>query len=92
MVAASRKNIDIAVGNVIGSNIFNLLWILGISAIIKPLRFEVISNSDILVMIFSSTLIILAMSFNRKRSIGRLSGIIFVLFYVAYIIYLIKRG
>ncbi|HYX10223.1 MAG TPA: calcium/sodium antiporter [Bacteroidales bacterium] len=92
MVAASRKNIDIAVGNVIGSNIFNLLWILGVSAIIKPLDFEVINNLDILVMIFSSTLIILAMSFNRKRSIGRLSGVIFVLLYVVYIIYLIQRG
>ncbi|MBK8566086.1 MAG: sodium:calcium antiporter, partial [Saprospiraceae bacterium] len=48
IIAARKRNTDIAVGNAVGSNIFNLLWILGISAIIQPPLLEVASNVDIL--------------------------------------------
>lgn len=69
--AAYRRNIDIAVGNVVGFNIFNLLWILGVSALISPLPFNVMSNSDIVMMIFASTLLILAMPFGRRNTSDR---------------------
>lgn len=92
VVAARKKNMDIAVGNVIGSNIFNILWILGLSAVIRPLSFNVIGNSDILVMLFSSVLIILVIAFGKKNNISRASGIFFVFLYGAYIVYLIIRG
>ena len=49
-VAAYRKNTDIAMANIIGSNIFNLLWVLGISAIIKPMSFDSSLNADILIL------------------------------------------
>jgi len=91
-MAAYRRNIDIAVGNVIGSNIFNLLWILGVSALIRPLPFDVVSNSDIVMMIIASTLVILAMPFGRKNAIDRWSGIFFLLVYFSYIVYLTLRG
>lgn len=91
-VAAYRRNIDIAVGNVVGSNIFNLLWILGISAIINPLPFDVVNNSDIVMMIFASTLLILAMPIGKRNAIDRLNGIFFLLVYFSYIGYLIMRG
>jgi cation:H+ antiporter len=91
-VAATRKNIDIAVGNVIGSNIFNLLWILGLSAVLRPLPFQVMGNFDILVVIFSSTLVILVIALSRGKKINRLSGVIFILCYAVYIVYLLKRG
>ncbi|MER2996962.1 calcium/sodium antiporter [Pontibacter populi] len=90
--AAYRRNIDIAVGNVIGSNIFNLLWILGISAIIHPLPFNVLSNYDIVMMIFASTLLILTMPIGQRNTIGRISGIIFLFVYIGYILFLIQRG
>ncbi len=90
--AALKKKTDIAVGNVVGSNIFNLLWILGISAVIKPLPFDIISNVDILIIIISSSLLILAMAIGRKYIIERWNGILFVLLYIAYIIFLIHRG
>ncbi|WP_439881727.1 calcium/sodium antiporter [Pontibacter sp. MBLB2868] len=90
--AAYRRNIDIAVGNVVGSNIFNLLWILGVSAVIRPLPFDLINNSDIVMMIFASTLLILAMPIGRKNTIDRFNGTIFLLIYFAYITYLIIRG
>ncbi len=92
VIAAKNKSVDIAVGNVIGSNIFNLLWVLGISALIKPLPFDVINNIDILVMVFSTTIIILALGLDGKNRINRFSGIIFILLYATYIYYLFIRG
>lgn len=90
--AAYRRNIDIAVGNVVGSNIFNLLWILGISALINPLPFDVVNNSDIIMMILASTMLILAMPFGKRNAIDRWNGIFFLATYFGYITYLIMRG
>lgn len=92
IIAASKKNVDIAVGNIIGSNIFNLLWVLGVSALINPLKFYSTHNFDILVMLFSSALIVIVISFNKRISIGRWSGILFVGFYLIYLVYLFYRG
>jgi cation:H+ antiporter len=91
-VAAYRREIDIAVGNVIGSNIFNIFWILGLSAIIRPLPFQTTGNIDILMIIFSSILVIVVLPFGKERRIERWHGILFVLCYVAYLVYLVKRG
>lgn len=91
-VAAYRREVNIAVGNVIGSNIFNIFWILGLSAIIKPIPFERTGNMDILMIIFSSILIIMVLPLGKKGRIERWHGILFLLFYVAYIAYLIQRG
>ncbi|WP_308708286.1 calcium/sodium antiporter [Marinoscillum pacificum] len=91
-VAARKGQSDMAVGNVVGSNIFNILWILGISSIIRPLPFDIISNSDILMVIASSTLLILAIVVGRKASIGRTMGAIFIMVYIAYLVYLVMRG
>ncbi|MCC9167187.1 calcium/sodium antiporter [Pontibacter harenae] len=91
-MAAYRRNIDIAVGNVVGSNIFNLLWILGISAVINPLPFDVLSNPDISMMILASTLLILTLPIGKKNAIDRWNGILFLLLYVGYIVFLVYRG
>ena len=91
-VAASRRNTDIAVGNAVGSNIFNILWILGVSAVIHPLPFNVLSNFDILMIIFASTLLILSVSLEKKRAVGRISGAVFLLCYVGYVVFLLYRG
>jgi cation:H+ antiporter len=92
IIAALKKNADIAVGNAIGSNIFNLLWILGISALIKPLEFHVINNSDILMIIIASTLLIMAVIIGKKPVISRWEGGYFILAYVLYMIFLVNRG
>jgi cation:H+ antiporter len=77
---------------VVGSNIFNLLWILGVSALINPLPFNVMSNSDIVMMIFASTLLILAMPIGKRNTIDRWNGIFFLLVYTSYIVFLVMRG
>lgn len=91
-VAAYRNNTDIAVGNVVGSNIFNLLWVLGLTSSIVELPFEVISNSDLLVVIGSSALIILALVSSRKYMVSRAHGVFFVALYAAYFAYVVQRG
>jgi len=92
IIAALKKNTDIAVGNAIGSNIFNLLWILGLSAVIKPLPFEVASNMDVFMIIIASTFLIMAVVIGRKPVISRWEGAWFVLAYMVYIVFLIQRG
>jgi cation:H+ antiporter len=92
IMAALKKNTDIAVGNAIGSNIFNLLWILGLSAVIKPLPFEVASNIDVFMIIIASTFLIMAVIIGKRPVISRWEGFWFILAYVIYIVFLINRG
>ena len=92
VMAALKKNTDIAVGYIVGSNIFNLLWILCISSVIKALYFDVASNVDLLMVIGSSSMVILALILGRTFIIKRTEGIIFLLAYGMYIYFLIERG
>lgn len=92
VTAAYRGNTDLAVGNVIGSNIFNLLWVLGVSALIRPLPFDILSNTDLVMVIFSSTLLILAMAVGRPNTIDRWEGWLFLAAYVGYVGFVGFRG
>jgi len=91
-VAAYKKNFDIAVGNVVGSNIFNIFWILGLSAIIKPLPFSPANNFDILVVIIASLFLFTFMFIGQRRILERWQGVMFLLFYGAYVTFLIYQG
>ncbi len=88
-MAAYKKNVEIAVGNVVGSNIFNVFFVLGISSTIKPLSFQARSNLDIGVVVLASLLLFLFMFTGKKRSLDRWEGIVFVILYMAYIVFLI---
>ena len=92
-MAAYRKNTDIAVANVIGSNIFNLLWVLGISAMISPMKYDPVVNADIIVLLVATCLIIFSLMTGRaKNQIGKPTGIFFLVCYIAYTAFLIYRG
>lgn len=91
-VAAKKRNVEIAVGNVVGSNIFNIFFVLGISSIVKPLPFRISNNVDISVVILASLLLFAYMFTGKKRSLDRWEGIIFVILYIVYIVFLIIRG
>ncbi len=91
-VAAYKRNIEIAVGNVVGSNIFNIFFVLGISATIKSLPFKSSSNVDIGVVIIASSLLFASMFTGRKRSLDRWEGVLFVVIYAIYMGFLIIRG
>lgn len=89
IVAALKKNTDIAVGNVVGSNIFNIFFVLGTTSVISPIPFSASSNIDLLVTIFASLVLFISSMTLAKKKIIRLEGGIFVSLYVAYLVYLI---
>lgn len=87
VVAAAKKQSDIAVGNVVGSSIFNILGIMGVCALIAPVSDVSFSKVDIAVML-GSAIILLPMLRSGLR-ISRLEGAILLLIYIAYTTYLI---
>jgi len=88
-VAAYKKQSDIAIGNVVGSNIFNIFWILGFSAVINPLPFSKDSVIDIIMTIVASLILFLIMFIGKKHTVERWQGVIMILMYVGYVAYLI---
>jgi len=90
-IAAYKKQTDIAIGNVVGSNIFNIFWVLAISAIIRPLPFDPKFNIDILMTIFASVLLFLFMFVGKKHIIQRWQGVLMVLIYCSYITFLVVK-
>jgi cation:H+ antiporter len=86
IVASMRKEYDIAVGNIIGSNIFNILGIIGVSSLVKPLNAIAISNIDLLVM-FGVTLLLLPF-FRTHYTLKRDEGIFMIGLYLVYMYYL----
>jgi len=89
IVAARKKNTDIAVGNIVGSNIFNIFFILGTSAVIYPVTVHTSSNIDLLMNIVLSTMIFIFIFAGKGKSIDRKEGIVMLLFYLGYLTYLI---
>jgi cation:H+ antiporter len=92
VVAARRGNMDLAIGNAIGSNIFNLLWVLGLSAVLRPLPFDVVSNTDIMMVVASSAFLLLAVAVGPRNTIDRKGGVCFLLLYGGYLVFLVGRG
>lgn len=91
-MAAYRRNVEIAVGNVVGSNIFNVFFVLGVSSIIRPLPFQPGNNPDIGVLIIADLLLFTYMFTGKKRSLDRWEGLIFLIIYAGYLTFLIVRG
>ncbi|MFH1473066.1 MAG: calcium/sodium antiporter [bacterium] len=83
-VAAYKRHPDIAVGNIVGSNIFNIFWILGVSAIINPLPFSPEFLSDVFVLVGATVLLFVFMFIGRKHTLDRMQGLGFIALYVIY--------
>jgi len=90
--AALKKDVDLAVGNIIGSNIFNILWILGITALINPISIPSFINIDLIILFGATFLLFVTMFTGKKHKLEKWEGIIFILFYLAYFAFLIIRG
>ena len=88
IVAARKGQNDIAMGNVIGSNLFNILLILGVSSVITPIPVQTTSIIDCLVLIAISAVFYLPA---RKGKLNRAPGLVMVLTYIVYTVYLIMR-
>ena len=91
-ITAAKKNaVDIAIGNIIGSNIFNILFVAGLAGIFSPspIGFEASFIIDACVAIFAAVLLWLCVF--RDGKLGRTGGIIMILCYAAYFVYLVLQ-
>ena len=89
VMATKKGELSIAIGNIIGSNIFNILLILGVASVINPMSVSMLALCDIIFMICSVVLFIL--STVKNKAVNRKSGFILVLVYIAYLIMTIIR-
>jgi cation:H+ antiporter len=91
-VAAYKKQSDIAIGNVVGSNIFNIFFILGVSSIISPLPFQPKSMVDILMVVFSSLILFIVLFIGKKNILQRWQGVLLIAIYILYLAYSIANA
>lgn len=90
-MAAYKRKSDIAIGNVIGSNIFNIFLVLGVSALIAPLPFAMTLNVDIMVLIAASTFLFISMFTGGVRVLDRWEAILLLVMYAGYMVFLLIR-
>lgn len=94
-IAAYRKHVDLAVGNVVGSNIFNVLWVLGLTPVVSPISMNPEVNFDILVAVGAAFLLFILMFTGKKgqrHTLQRWHGVFFILMYVMYVAAVVIRG
>ncbi|MBO5164711.1 MAG: calcium/sodium antiporter [Ruminococcus sp.] len=89
VVAARKNEIDMAVGNVVGSNIFNILFVLGVASAISPIAFSFNNIIDTAVLIIMSAIV---MAFcMKKKQLSRLHGVLMLAMYAGYTVYIFMR-
>lgn len=88
VTAAIKGKADLAVGNIVGSNIFNILFVVGTTALITP----VVYSSDFMVdsLVASGTMVLLLICVVRKKELGRTAGIVMLAAYAGYFVYLLR--
>lgn len=89
VTAAIKGNSDIAIGNIIGSNIFNMLLIIGVAAFINPISYNFSYNMDLIVLVIATLILALFPVIPPKNEMSRANGMIYFLMYVGYIGYLL---
>lgn len=92
IVAALRGRPNIAMGNILGSNIFNSLFILPISAIVQDIPYPARINADLMVLFAGSLLLVLLMGYKQQNQLSRVNGGVLLLLYGGYLAFVIWRG
>lgn len=92
IVAARKKKPDIAVGNVVGSNIFNIFFVLGVSSLIAPLPTSAGTQMDLLVVCLATILLFVTLFTGARQKIDRWQGAGMIFIYLIYIAFLVARG
>lgn len=91
VVAAVKKNSDIAIGNVIGSNIFNILLILSLSSLINPITYNINFNQDFYILIGGTIFLLLAMFTGKRKKLDRWEAALLMIFYLGYTTFLVSK-
>ncbi len=92
IAAVRRGNSDIAIGNVIGSNIFNIFWVLGLSAVISPVTFDSSDNFSIAVVIATHAVLFAVLFLGTSYRISRGQGVVMLLLYASYLAMLVAKA
>jgi len=92
LVAVIKKKPDIAVGNIVGSNIFNVLLVIGVSSVIRPFVFNIDLSIDIIFLMIASLVLIALVLMDKKRYLNRFASSIMLLMFIGYWIFVIYRG
>lgn len=90
VAAALKKENEIALGNIVGSNIFNILFILGVSSVISPLSVDGNIVIDVFIVLALTVLLLIVSRTHHK--IGRIEGFLLAILYVGYMVFIIMRG
>lgn len=89
VVASIKGDSDIAIGNILGSNLFNILFVLGVSGIITPINYDITYNIQLILLIISTTILALFPFMGRKNQMTRVNGLIYLSIYIIYTLSLI---
>jgi cation:H+ antiporter len=92
IVAATKKQVELAIGNVIGSNIFNIFFVLGATALVADIPISSDGILDILVLFIATLILFISLFVMKKGVIGKIEGIAMLLIYLGYISFLVIRG
>lgn len=91
VIAAIKGNNSIAIGNVIGSNLFNILFILSISMLIDPVIYDISFNLDLLILLVGTVFLFLVVGVSKQKRMDRWAAFLLLAFYIAYTIYLVLK-
>jgi cation:H+ antiporter len=91
VVAAMKKNSDIAIGNIIGSNIFNIFLILSVSSLVRPIDFSTVFNPDIYMLMGGTVFLFFAMFTGKKKTLDRWEAALLLVTFVCYTTYLVSK-
>lgn len=91
VVAAIKKNSDIAIGNVVGSNIFNIFLILSVSSFINPVAYNAAFNFDIYMLLGGTIFLFIAMFTGKKKKLDRWEALVLLFSYILYTFHLIGK-
>lgn len=92
VIAARKQQTDMAIGNIIWSNIFNIVWIVWLCSVIRPVPVDTSLNTDLIILMIITVWLRTVIMCDKNRSLHRYHGYIFVLLYVCYIWFLLRRG
>ncbi|PWD99689.1 calcium/sodium antiporter [Marinilabilia rubra] len=91
VVAALKKNSDIAIGNVIGSNVFNILLILGLSSLVNPVVYTPKFDTDLFILIGGTLFLLTSMLTGQRKTLDRWEAAFLFVFYLSYMVYLVMK-
>jgi cation:H+ antiporter len=89
VVAAIKKNNDIAVGNIIGSNVFNIFFILAVSSLINPIEYNTMFNTDMYILALGTIFLLISMYTGKRKKLDRWEAALLLIAYVGYLVFLV---